>query len=174
MLLLALLAATCGSPVRRSVDVPLSDVVFRLRHGGISGAVPVGWTTAGPAAGDSTAAMTLAGGDSLRIVFRQVSLDSSSAAYFRRRGVADLAMVTRTLYDSTVGNARKGIATFRAGGREFATYEVRSNGNRMRVAVFGAGQSYYECVAAPSKPLPGAKSYDRLFDVQDAVLRSLR
>jgi hypothetical protein len=124
--------------------------------------------------GDSTAEMTLSGGDSLRIVFRQVTLDSSAAKYFKTRGIVDLAMLTRTLHDSAVGNVRDGIETFKAGGREFASYEVRSNGKKMKVAVFGSGGYYYECEAFPARPLSAPRSYDRLFSTQLAVLRSLR
>jgi hypothetical protein len=167
--------ASCGSPVRRSEEVPLSDVLFRLRNGGISGAIPAGWTAAGPAGkADSTAAMTLSGGDSLRIVFRQVTLDSAAASYFKKRGVVDLAMLTRTLRDTAVGNVRKGIETFKSGGREFASYEVRSDGKKVNVAVFGSGGFYYECEAVAARPLSAPKSYDLLFSAQQAVLRSLR
>jgi hypothetical protein len=172
------LLVSCGSPVRRSEEYPLSDVVFRLRHGGVSGAIPAGWSAGGPAVsngtGDSTAAMTLSGGDSLRIVFRQVTLDSAASAYFRKRSVAELAMLTRTLRDSTAGAVRKGIGTFKASGREFATYEVGTDGMKMKVAVFPAGEYYYECEAAAVRPLSSTHSFDLLFSAQEAVLRSLR
>jgi hypothetical protein len=118
--------------------------------------------------------MTLSGGDSLRIVFRQVTLDSSAASYFKKRGVVDLAMLTRTLHDSTVGNVRKGIETFKSGGREFASYEVRSEGRKVKVAVFGSKGYYYECEAVAARQLATPKSYDLLFSAQQAVLRSLR
>ena len=161
--------------MRRPEADPLSGVVFRLRHGGLSGSIPLGWTADGPgAARDSAAAMTLSCGDSLSIIFRQVLLDSAASAYFGKRGMADLAMLTRTLRDSTAGNARKGIRTFKAGGREFATYELLTNGRNVRVAVFGSAGYYYECEAAPVRSFPAPATYGRLFATHEAVLRSLR
>lgn len=148
---------------------------FRIRHGGVAGEIPSGWTATGPrAGGDSTAALTLASGDSLLIVFRTVTLDSAATAYFAKRGVADLAMLTRTLHDSTLGTVREGIETFRLGGREFASYEARVDGGRMRVAVFSAGGYYYECEAVQARPLSSPRSYERLVAAQQAVLGSLR
>jgi hypothetical protein len=78
------------------------------------------------------------------------------------------------LRDSTVGNVRDGIETHKWGGREVASYEIRSNSRKVRVAVFGSKGSWYECEAGSLKPLEAPTSYESLWAVQQAVLKSLR
>ncbi|HLF15508.1 MAG TPA: hypothetical protein VI932_11535 [Bacteroidota bacterium] len=88
--------------------------------------------------------------------------------------MAGLAALTRTLHDSSAGTGREGIERFSSGSREYAAYEVVTEGKRMRVVVFSAGGYYYECEAWPVRPPAGAGLYDRLFSAQQTVLRSLR
>ncbi len=161
--------------MRYSDSAPLSGVVFRIRHGGIAGMIPEGWEAQGPRSGDdSSAALTLSKGDSLRIAFRPVSLDSTAMVYFTKNGIVDLASLTRTLHDSSVGTTRKGIKKFTSGERDCAAYEVTKGGRRIRVVVFPAGKYYYECEAWSLTPLSGPESYDRLFSAQQTVVKSLR
>ena len=177
LLAAAFFLTSCAPSARRADEAVLTQERFRLAQSDLTGAVPKGWTARPPSAKsspDTAAAMTLLAGDSLSIVFRPVMLDSSAAAYFRRRGVDDLAMLTRTLSDSTIGNVREGIETFRAGGRDFAEFEARANGRKTKVALFRAGDSWYACEAASSKALRAPKSYDDLWTVHRAVLRSLK
>ena len=173
--LLAAVVSSCATSSEYSDSYPLTGVTFRIRNGGIAGSIPEGWTASSPGAeDDTTVALTLAEGDSLRIVFRPVTVDILAKEYFSKHGVADLAMLTRTLHDSTIGNVRDGIDVFTLGEREFAAYEVTAGGRRMRVAVFATGKHYYQCEAWPLAPPASAASYDRLFSVQQSVLRSLR
>jgi hypothetical protein len=137
--------------------------------------IPGGWTAVSPrSVNDTTVALTLEQGDSLRIVFRPVTVDILASEYFSKHGVEDLAMLTRTLHDSSAGNDREGIEGFRFGEREFAAYEVVSEGKRMRVAVFAAGKYYYECEAFRLTPSASEEPDRRLFSIQQSVLRSLR
>lgn len=137
--------------------------------------IPEGWEAQGPrSAKDSTVALTLSEGDSLRIVFRPVTLDSAAAAYFSKHGAVDLASLTRTLHDSTVGTTSKGISRFSSGKRECAAYEVEAEGKWMRVVVFPAGEYYYECEAWSARPLDSLGTYHRLFSTQQTVVKSLR
>ncbi len=146
-----------------------------MQEGNLSGAIPLGWTASSPRnGGDSSAALTLSEGDSLRIVFRSVDLDSAAAAYFSKRGLADLASLTRTLHDSTAGTGRSGIDRFSLEGRDYASYEVKTGGKRTRVVVFTAGGCYFECEAGVVGQVVVAATYKRLFSAQQTVLRSLR
>lgn len=170
-----MILSSCASSSKYPDTSPLSGVTFRIRNGGVAGSIPEGWTATSPRTeSDTTAALVLEQGDSVRIVFRPVSVDILATEYFSRHGIGDLAMLTRTLHDSTIGNVRDGIDGFRLGDREFAAYEVLSEGKRMRVAVFGAGKYYYECEAVFIVPPASEASYRRLFSVQQSVLRSLR
>jgi hypothetical protein len=103
-----------------------------------------------------------------------VDLDSAAVAYFSKHGMVDLAALTRTLHDSSLGTTRKEIGRFTSRGREFASYEVVTEGRKMRVVVFSTGGFYYECEARQVKPSADAGSYERLFSAQETVLRSLR
>ncbi len=146
-----------------------------MQEGNLSGAIPLGWTASSPRnGGDSSSAITLSEGDSLRIVFRIVDLDPAAAAYFSKHGLADLASLTRTLHDSTAGTGRGGIDRFSLGGRDCAAYEVKTGGERTRVVVFMAGGRYFECEAGAVGRGVGAATYKRLFSAQQTVLRSVR
>jgi len=172
-----LAALSCGSGVRYADTLPLSDVMFRAGGGRLTGRVPEGWSMAAPAetgGGDSSGTLVIGHGDSLRIVLRRLILDSTAVAYFGGKGPGELAVLNRTLRDTSSAGRSGGITRFSAGGKECAAYEVATDSGRTRVTIIRSGGDFFECEAEALRKLDDEKSYDRLFSVQQSMIRSIR
>jgi len=166
---------SCGSGVRYADTLPLSDLAFRVGSGRLTGFVPAGWTTATPARGDeASGSLVLARGDSLRMVVRALTLDSTAASYFADRGPGELARLNRTLRDTSSAGRIGGISRFSINDRDYAAYELHDGNGRSRVVLFRWGDSWFECEAVALRKLSGNKSYDDLFSSQQTLLGSLR
>jgi hypothetical protein len=173
-IVLSFVLVSCGSGVRYADTLPLSDLVFRVGPGRLTGLVPAGWATARQAeGGEASGSLVLMRGDSLRIVVRALTLDSTAAAYFAERGPGDLARLNRTLRDTSSAGRIGGISRFSINARDYAAYELHDGDGRSRVAVFRWGDSWFECEAAALRKLSGNKSYDELFGFQQTLLGSL-
>jgi len=174
-LFLSVLLASCGSGVRYADTLPLSGTVFTAGGGRLTGTVPEGWTSDHPRGGGlASAPVVLDRGDSLRIVIRELGLDAAAAVYYGETGPGELAVLNRTLRDTSYHGRAGGIGRFSLNGRDYAVYELSTATGKTRVALFGAGGAYFECEAVALRRLSGEKSYDRLFAFQQTLLRSLK
>jgi len=176
-LLICILFASCGPSVVYRDNVPLSDVTATVPdREGVVLRLPRGWEAVSAGVPETTEgySVLMRCGDSLRISVREISLDAPAADYFRKKGMSDLAALTRTLHDSSRGVSGKGITEFSYGGRKFAAFEYGGTGGPQRVVVFAVKEKYYECEAFSVRPLSGRSSYDALFSAQQTVLRSLK
>ena len=138
--------------------------------------LPVGWESADPGfhVGGARYSVIMAGGDGVRITFREITLDDPASNYYRRGRIAGLAALGRSLRDSGAVLSDTGVTEFFYGGRRFAGYEYAGTAGPRRVVVFAAKERFFECEAFSARPLARRSGYDSLFSAQQSVLRSLR
>lgn len=175
-LAVVLITAGCGSSSRYAADYPLTGGKIRFQGSDpVVLELPEGWTLTG-VGGPGTApgqALVMFGGDSLQIAFREITLDAAASAYYRRGRLSELAALGRTVRDSTAVVEESGITEFYYSGRRFAAFEYDGPSGPRRLVVFALTEGFYECEALSLRTLPDRAEYDRLFSVQQSVLRSL-